>query len=156
MADILLETPGFRKVISHDRFRFLMRYLHFADCSQMPARGTAEYDPIFWIRPILDYLNVKFLELYIPERPLCVDEGLVGMKNRNPAMQYLPSKKHHRWRVKLYLLAEVGTGYTLRVCVHNPRDQKLYEQMPESIEISKDHPDAVDAEQILNNLGNLD
>ncbi len=148
-CDTLLETPGFGRIISRDRFRFMKRYLHFVDNSTLPNRTHEDYDPIGRIRPILDYFNWKFSHHYMPGPRITIDESLVGMKNRNPIMQYIANKKHHRWGAKLYVLAEVGTGYTYRMRVHNKVDQEKYTEMPPRISIAE-------SDSITKNLTNVD
>ena len=101
------------------------------------------------MRPVLDYLNWRFSYHYVPRERITLDESLVGMKNRNPVQQYIPNKKLHKWGAKLYCVAEVRTGYTYRIRVHNKLDNKDYDKLPSAMQIS--NPD-----EITKNITNID
>ena len=49
-------NPGIRKVMTKNRFEELSCYLHFNDSSKEPARGDRDYDRLYKVRTILDYV----------------------------------------------------------------------------------------------------
>ena len=59
--------------ISRKRFEDITRYLHFADNSSLSPPGTPTYDRLDKVRPLMDHLQKKFAEIYIPGENVSVD-----------------------------------------------------------------------------------
>ncbi|XP_048251453.1 uncharacterized protein LOC125379246 [Haliotis rufescens] len=104
----LASTPSFGGIMPRNRFKVIMRFLHCKDNSVAVPRGQPDHDPLH---------NIRSAD------PECfVDERMVGFKGRHHLVQYMANKKAHRWGVKLWILAEAGTGYTNQVRIYKGRN----------------------------------
>ena len=52
--------------ISRDRFRDISRYLHFVGNSTLSLRGSANYDKLGKVRPLIKHFQERFSSLYNP------------------------------------------------------------------------------------------
>ncbi|KAF7652094.1 hypothetical protein LDENG_00101930 [Lucifuga dentata] len=70
-----------------NRFKDIMRYLHFVD-------NTLEGhdDKFFKLRPLLDELQANFSAAQEPEEFQSVDEQIIPFKGRHSTKQYIPKK----------------------------------------------------------------
>jgi len=118
-TDPLFATPGFRAVLSRDRFKLLLQFLHFSDNEQHNDKN----DRLIKIRHILDLLLNSFSQTYLPNKELSVDEALVLWRGRLAFRQYIPGKRH-RYGVKLYMLCE-QSGYCLNNIVYWGKMDKM-------------------------------
>jgi len=64
-------------VFSRERFELMRRYLHLNDNTQMPESGSAHFDPLFKVHPLLDAVRQRFMQLFVPDSSLCIDETLM-------------------------------------------------------------------------------
>ena len=76
------------------RFYWIKRYLHFADKTKKPARGTPGYDPLYLLRPLVDTLNWTFRKYWNLSAYVSLDEMMVAFKGHNPFHCYIPRKPH--------------------------------------------------------------
>ncbi|XP_044133452.1 piggyBac transposable element-derived protein 4-like [Bufo gargarizans] len=113
--------------MSRQRYEILLKFFHFNDNSQCPSNSSPDYDRLYKIRPLLDYLSEKCLTVYTPSENVSVDESLVKFKGRLHFKQFLPSKRA-RYGIKLYKLCESTTGYTSAFRVYQGRDSELNPQ----------------------------
>ncbi|XP_046566282.1 piggyBac transposable element-derived protein 3-like [Haliotis rubra] len=118
----LASTPSFGATMSRNRFQIIMRFLHCNDNSTAVPRGQPGHDPLHKIRPVLDLVNGSFANTHRLAQSVCVNERMVGFKGRHHLVQYMANKKAHRWGVKLWILAEAGTGYTHQVRIYKGRN----------------------------------
>lgn len=86
----LTEMPKFRATMSQNRYLPLMCFLHFVNNAVVDVRG--EDRKISKIRPLLDYLNIKFKAAYSPRRELAIDESLLLWKGHLRWVQCIRSK----------------------------------------------------------------
>jgi hypothetical protein len=101
-----------------DRYWALSRYFHIADNTGAVLDATdPNYDPMYKVRPLIDLINARFSAIYKPKQCLSIDEGMIKFKGQHHAKMYMP-KKPIKWGFKLWILAEPGTGYALRVEVY--------------------------------------
>ena len=61
--------------------------------------------------------NIRFLLM----------KSLIGFEGRGPAIQYMPSKHHHRFRSKLFCLCESSTGYTNSFSIYETKNKNCSE-----------------------------
>lgn len=106
-------------------FELISRFLHVNTTDPIP-RGEAGYDPWHKIRPFMDYINMKFKCHYVPQQHICLDESMIGMKNRCVYIQYMPNKRHSRFGLKKFELCESQTGYVLHMEIYSGK--ALYER----------------------------
>ena len=58
-------TPRFSKLLSHNRFLLLLKFLHLVDNTKQVAGGQPEYDKQFKLHPFMDPL-IDLMEPTIP------------------------------------------------------------------------------------------
>ncbi|XP_040203738.1 piggyBac transposable element-derived protein 4-like [Rana temporaria] len=124
----ILHMPIFSATMSRSRYDKIIRFLHFCDNSQCPPRNHTDFDRLYKIRPLIDFFNEKFAELYIPEQNISVDESLVHFTGRLGIKQYIPSKRA-RYGLKLNKLCESSSGYVNAFRVYEGKDSQI--QPPE-------------------------
>ncbi|XP_068122377.1 piggyBac transposable element-derived protein 4-like [Hyperolius riggenbachi] len=110
--------------MTRGRYEQLMRFLHFNNKANAVKRSDPSFDHLLKLRPLLNHLNQKFPEVYMPGREIVVDESLVPFHGRLAIKQYIPSKRA-RYGVKVYKLCESGTGYTYSFRVYEGKDSSL-------------------------------
>ncbi|KAL6438799.1 hypothetical protein ACFW04_003704 [Cataglyphis niger] len=98
------------------RFLAISHYLHFVDNSTVSAE-----DRIRKIRPVVDFLNARFQELYTPEENVVIDESLMKFRERLNFIQYIASKRA-RFGIKFYKLCESNSGYCYRFKIYTGQD----------------------------------
>ena len=116
------ETPGFGRIMARNRFQLLGRMLHLNDPAVHVPRGQEGFDPWAKVRPVYDVLNSKFKEHYVLSQDVCIDESLIGMKNRVTYIQYIPNKRHSRFGIKKFELCESKTGYVSDISLYAGKD----------------------------------
>ncbi len=96
--------------IPRDRFKEITRYLHFADNTTLVNPGSPGYDRLRKVRPILDCIAERFLNLYNPNCQCSIDEAMIPYKGRSSMKQYLPLKPTKRG-FKVWVRADSLNGY---------------------------------------------
>lgn len=104
----IIETPIFSETMSMERFNSISRFLHFYD----EATEDLKNDKLKKIRPVIRYLETKFLQTYEPEQKIALDETLLKMRARLGIIQFNP-KKRARFGVKIYKVCESSSGYCM-------------------------------------------
>ena len=64
--------------ISRDRFWDISRYLHFVDNSTLSLRGSANYDKLGKVRPLIKHFQERFSSLYNPNSEIAIDEAMIA------------------------------------------------------------------------------
>ena len=103
-------SSNFSRILSHDRFQLVLKFLHLVYNTQQVPRGLPRHDKLFKLRPLLDYLIPRFQQVFTPGKEIAVDESMIGYKGRLSFPQYMP-KKPHKWGMKAWALADSNTGY---------------------------------------------
>ncbi|XP_023235982.1 piggyBac transposable element-derived protein 4-like isoform X2 [Centruroides sculpturatus] len=106
-------TEWFGKMFPRTRFYHLLRFFHLVDNTKLSNPGEQGYDPCAKYQPLVDHANRVFRHHYTPHQQICVDESLVGTKNKTSLMQYLPKKHHHQWGIKFWMLCDSVSKYCL-------------------------------------------
>ena len=104
--------------ISRDRFREISRYLHFANNTTLPARGSPGYDRLGKVRPVIDELSKRFTDLYKPHKEVAVDEAMIKFTGRSSVKQYMPMKPIKRG-IKVHSILITYSVRTHGCCLHN-------------------------------------
>ena len=81
------------------------------DSNKYIPEGQPGYDPLFKLQPFADPLITNFQAAFTLGYEVSVDESMIGFKGRLWFIQYMP-KKHTKWGMKAYVLAESITEYT--------------------------------------------
>ncbi|XP_072001791.1 piggyBac transposable element-derived protein 4-like [Engystomops pustulosus] len=122
--DILYHTPLYPLTMPRARFENLLKCLHYNNNAECPPTNDPRHDRLYKIRPVVDHYNLKFGQIYTPQKCLAVDESLVHFKGRLLFRQYLPNKRA-RYGVKIYKACESVSGYTLRFRIYEGKDSKI-------------------------------
>lgn len=101
----ILETKIFSEVMSLKRYQIIMRFLHFSNNEEANPS-----DKLGKIRPIIEYIENKFLKNYTPDRDISVDESLMKFRGRLSYIQFIRTKRA-RFGIKVFKLCESKTGY---------------------------------------------
>ncbi|XP_059149376.1 piggyBac transposable element-derived protein 4-like [Physella acuta] len=118
------ETPWFPAHFNRDRFQIILKFLHFADNSQMPERDEPDYK-LYKIKEIVDYFNQKCIYHYHPFQNISIDESMIGFKGRTPYLrQYMPNKRHLRFGIKLWCLSDSSNGYLCQFEIYTDSQAK--------------------------------
>ena len=96
--------------ISRKRFFVTQRYLHFVDNSTLAPPGSANYQNLGKVQPVIDFLSDRFRTIYNIHRDVSVDEAMIPFKGRSSMKQYLPLKPVKRG-FKVWMLADAVNGY---------------------------------------------
>ena len=86
--------------LSRDRFLLLLHFIRFADYSKFDEDPSP-------LQKILPFVSL-------------VKESLLLFKGRLHFKQYIPSKRR-RFGIKIYILCEIDTGYTINFCFHTTK-----------------------------------
>ena len=106
--------PAISKYFSRNRWEFIKTCLHCNDNDRMLTREDPNYDPLFKVRPLLNHLKKKYMQIPIPQM-VCIDEQLVPFKGKSQMKQYIPSKPH-KWGYKIFALCDTaGILYNFEV-----------------------------------------
>jgi hypothetical protein len=79
-TDKRFADPFIASIMPKTRFMKLNKYIHLRDTSRTPGRNDPDYDPLFKVRVLLDSIQPKLRENYMPGQNLSVDEGMIGFK----------------------------------------------------------------------------
>lgn len=113
--------PFFSRTMPRNRFSNISSNLHLT-MAQTLRRGQKGYDPWSKIRHLLDHLNKTFKFHFVPSQNVCIDESLVGMKNRCAFIQYLPNKRHARYGIKKFEVCDSKTNYIMHIELYSGND----------------------------------
>ena len=103
--------------MSKNRYEELVCYIHFNDSSKEPPRGDANYNRLYKIRPIFDYILNKCKSNFKPTKNISVDEGMIAFRGRLSFRQYMPAKPTKN-RIKVWMAADSSNGYVLNFDVY--------------------------------------
>ncbi|XP_071490890.1 piggyBac transposable element-derived protein 4-like [Diadema antillarum] len=106
----ILQTPIFGKSITRDRFKDILRYLHFCNNDARPARDDNNRDPLFKIRKYYAKVTAAFQRVFTPGEFVSVDEGMIRFFGRLSFKTYNPQKPA-KYGMKAYKVCD-QSGYT--------------------------------------------
>nr|XP_046253824.1 piggyBac transposable element-derived protein 4-like [Scatophagus argus] len=126
----ILSVPLPAKVMTRERFRSIFWNLHLSnpaeDLINDRKKGTPGHDKLFTVRPLYDDILNACQNYYHPRRELAVDERMVATKARTGMTQYMKNKPT-KWGMKLFVLAESSSGYTIRFSIYTGRSMAASE-----------------------------
>ena len=109
-TDPYLEMPGFRKIMSRNRFLSILSFFHLNDNETTKSKSDLTYDKLHKVRPFVDQVVTSWQRHFSPGREIAVDESMVAFKGRTELKTYMPSKPS-KWGMKAWALADSSTGY---------------------------------------------
>ncbi|CAH1969626.1 unnamed protein product [Acanthoscelides obtectus] len=101
------------------KFALICKFLHFSNKNELDENTSQK--KLFNIKPVLDHLQKRFMEVYIPEQIISIDESLVGWKVCLTWKQYIPSKRK----------SSIDTDYELSTCVDLSSADESESEYPE-------------------------
>ena len=88
----------------------------------MNNETVSEKDRIRKVRSVVEYLNTRFQQLYIPEENIVIDESLMKFRGRLKYTQFIASKRA-RFGIKFYKLYESNSGYCYQFKIYTGQDK---------------------------------
>uniref|UniRef100_I3JTA2 PiggyBac transposable element-derived protein domain-containing protein n=1 Tax=Oreochromis niloticus TaxID=8128 RepID=I3JTA2_ORENI len=127
----ILSVPLPSKVMTRDRFRSIFWKIHLSDPEEDlkndAKKGTPGHDKLFRVRSIYDEtLSRAGIAYYHPRRELSVDERMVATKAKTGMTQYMKDKPT-KWGMKMFILAESKSGYTISFTIYTGKNQTASE-----------------------------
>nr|XP_033190357.1 piggyBac transposable element-derived protein 4-like [Bombus vancouverensis nearcticus] len=83
----VIETPIFRKTMPFKRFLQITRCLHFSD-----NNSVNNTDKLCKIKPVINFFNQRFKEVYTMQENITIDESLMKYKGHLSYKQFNPSE----------------------------------------------------------------
>lgn len=120
-TDPILSHSWFRSIMSRDRFRQVLYYVHIVDNTQALPRSDLHYDRLWKVRPLTEVLQSTCGELYNTHPQVSIDESIIGTKCRLSFIQYLPAKPT-KWGIKVWVYSDAVTGYIHSFAVYTGKD----------------------------------
>ena len=105
------------------KFILIGKYLHTFNKLAVPRNND---DKLILVRPVMEYLQEKCKQWYIPEQNMSLDEGIMPYKGRLSIKTYNPMKPD-KYGVKFYFLCEAVTGYVFSFSVYRGFSQSLHD-----------------------------
>ena len=65
--DSRLHRQGVTRIFPRDRFDYILKYFYCTDPENIPHKDDPDYK-LYRVKPVLEELSKKFLELYDPQR----------------------------------------------------------------------------------------
>lgn len=109
------------KVMSVNRFGWLLSHLHLNDNILQPARNHPNFDKLYKVRPLLSELSTRFAQNYLPTEVLAIDESMIKFKGRSSLKQYMPKKPVKRG-YKVWMLC-ASNGYNLKFDIYTGKSE---------------------------------
>lgn len=113
-----------KEAMRRDRFVTIMRYMHWADNSQVSTS-----DKLWKIRPVIDMLQANFLVNFVPISYLNYDESMVKYYGRHSLKQFIRGKPI-RFGFKVWCL-NAENGYLVMFEIYqgkSPTSNEQYEK----------------------------
>jgi hypothetical protein len=109
-SDNLLRVTAFANLVNKNRFKKLTENINCNYNTKAVSRGEAGYYRLHKLRLVIDALNSRLKEVYIPSSVMAVDESMVPFKGRSSMKQYMPMKSVKRG-YKVRCLADSRSGF---------------------------------------------
>lgn len=111
----------YHKTMTYNKFQSINSNLHLTLATTL-RRGDRNYDPWTKVRYLLDHLNKSFKMYFVPYQNVCIDESVIGMKNRCSFIQYMPNKKHARYGIKKFVVCDSLTSFISHIELYSGTD----------------------------------
>ena len=121
----MIHTPIFGKIISRDRLKLILKYLHFSSLER-------NNDPLYKNRTILNLFVAKFKSNCTSERNISIDESPLLWKGRLRWKRFIPLKRA-RFGIESFVLAETQTGYVWNIGIYSGKE-KTYQLSVQNVE----------------------
>jgi hypothetical protein len=89
----MCHAPFYSRVLLHNTFHHILRFLHFENNEDDPDKDRYDYDRPWKLIRVFDYLNARFAEVYNPTEHFAIDEIIVKFKGKVVFRQFIPQKR---------------------------------------------------------------
>lgn len=121
-SDPLLGYKGVYEVMNSKKFKKITEALHCNDNTQCPPRDSPDYDKLYKLRPVIDFLNEKLSNIYKSSSCVSIDESMIPFKGRSSIKQYMPMKPVKRG-YKVWCLADSKTGFLSKFQIYTGKEK---------------------------------
>jgi hypothetical protein len=98
------------------RFSWILSNIHANDNSVIPGKGHPNFDKLYRIRPVINFLLETFKENYAPTREQAIDGRMIKFKGIIGFKQYMPQKPVKRG-YKIWVWVD-KTGYVCDIQIY--------------------------------------
>lgn len=108
-----------------ERFITIMKFMHWADNTQMSST-----DKVWKIRPVIDMLQAKFLENFVPTEHMNYDESMIKYYGRHSLKQFIKGKPI-RFGYKVWCM-NAENGYLISFEIYQgaaPKSNEAYDKL---------------------------
>ena len=109
----LLFQTNYGLVIRRTKFSMINSFLHLNDNTQ-----PNKQDKLYKIKPIIEYLNSKFMKYYELGNSLSIDEGMIKFNGLVSFKQYIKIKPV-KYGVKAFLIADSFNYYCHKIIIYS-------------------------------------
>uniref|UniRef100_A0A914D081 PiggyBac transposable element-derived protein domain-containing protein n=1 Tax=Acrobeloides nanus TaxID=290746 RepID=A0A914D081_9BILA len=107
---------------SRSRYMALVKCLRFDDFeNRAKTENNQNLDKLCPINEVFDPIIASFKKMLLPGGYICLDENLLGFRGRVAFKMFLPSKPK-KFGIKIFLLADVSTGYCWNAKIYTGKD----------------------------------
>ena len=90
----VLHSSFAKSMMSRDRFRAILSFLHINDNTNYVSRNQSGYDPLFKVRPFVDHLQATLKDVHSPGKELTIDEQICPFRGQINIRVYAKGKPH--------------------------------------------------------------
>ena len=128
--DDRLHQQGVTRIFPRDHFDYILKYFYCNDPKNIPHKDDPDYK-LYRVKPVLEELSKKFLELYDPHRAQFIDEAMVKFKGRLKFLQYM-SMKPIKQGIEIWCRCDSENGYLFQMDVYTGKDES---QQPAALRV---------------------
>ena len=81
--------PAIADVMGKSRYQKINQYFHIRDNTEAFPKTDPQYDPLFKVRPLLDFVKEKSHAHYNPGREISINEAMIKSNGRLSFKQYI-------------------------------------------------------------------
>ncbi|KAJ8709731.1 hypothetical protein PYW08_009735 [Mythimna loreyi] len=129
----ILQLPGFKRIMSYNRYTLLNKFLHFVDNDVTSSAGLSAR--LHKMSPIIKHLGKKFNSLYNLGPDLSIDESLTLFKGRLSWAQKIKSKA--RFGIKSSELYDSRTGYMARFHCYTRKEDSPEDDLSFGVDLGR-------------------
>ena len=117
----MIKFPALGHILTQQRYKQIKRYFHLAPNSNMPKFGTPQYDKLYKVRSVYNFLQESFRKHWTPGTFVSLDESVIPWKGKSSIKQYMRSKPV-RWGFKFFCICDAITGYFIEFMLYSGSD----------------------------------
>ena len=108
-----------QSVMLGQKFHKMLQYLHVCllDEQRQQHESGSNYNPVYKVKEMMEYLEERYKKLFIPGRNLSLDETLIRAFGQIKFKVRIVTKSA-RYGIKLYVITDAETAFVLKVIVY--------------------------------------